>query len=71
MNSLVVYKRAIDKYGSRFELQILSIYKNTMQKHKNTSIKQKNASVVGFRLVSLASTTLIGVTTDSIFEQIC
>ena len=41
MNSLVVYKRAIDKHGNRFELQILSIYKNTTQKHENTSIKQK------------------------------
>ena len=41
---------------------------------KNRKIHQQNkkdASVVGFRLASLASTTLIGVTTDSIFEQIC
>ena len=40
MNSLVVYKCAMDKFGSKLKLKIY-IYKNIMQKHKNTSLKQK------------------------------
>ena len=41
MNSLVVYKHATDKSGSRLIFKILSIYKNILQKHKNTWLKTK------------------------------